>query len=283
MSLNTELQVIPENGNEQKVNAPSAPGATTPEAEVSPIVAEFRKKFFTDSRYGLLAALGEEPNDYQRMMESLLVDLDPRPGLETHLVEQMGETFWRMERAQRMRDGLGLKSIQRKVQGEEMVATLEASKAFEILEPFERLKQALARRGHGPTAEEIDEFVKTRKDDSSEAMQEFITLLKSLDEPREEAERKAARREARKRLSRLMEAYENLAWKFSRKSEKVKSAENLAALMAPEDNKQSAYLQRLEDSYLRRMWRLINAFGKVREGILQKKDVKKVRTKPVCV
>jgi len=61
-------------------------------------------------------------------------------------------------------------------------------------------------------------------------MQEFITLLKSLHEPREEAERKAARREARKRLSRLMEAYESLAWKFSRKSEKVKSAENLVVV-----------------------------------------------------
>ena len=47
----------------------------------------------------------------------------------------------------------------------------------------------------------------------------------------------------------------------------------LAALMAPEDH-QSAHLQRLEDSCLRRMWRLINAFGKVRQGILQKKDVK---------
>jgi hypothetical protein len=43
----------------------------------------------------------------------------------------MGETFWRMERAQRMRDRLGLKSIQRKAQGEEMVATMQASKAFE--------------------------------------------------------------------------------------------------------------------------------------------------------
>jgi len=39
----------------------------------------------------------------------------------------------------------------------------------------------------------------------------------------------------------------------------------------------------MKDSGFRRMCRLISAFGKVREGILQKKDVKKVRTKPVCV
>jgi hypothetical protein len=107
-------------------------------------------------------------------------------------------------------------------------------------------------------------------------------LLKSLKEPMEEPERKAARREARKQLRRVAEPYENLAWRYGRKCEAVRSSENLAALMAPED-KHSAHLQRLEDSCLRRMWRLINAFGKVRQGILQKKDVKKIRSKPECI
>ncbi len=199
-------------------------------------MADFRQGFFTGSRYEILLALGEEPEEYQRMMESLLEDLQPRPGLESHLAEQMGETFWRMRRAQRIRDGLALKSIQRKIQGEELMTSMQASKAFEMLEPFERLKEALSRRGQGPTAAEIEEFVKTRKGDSSERMQEFIPLLKSLQEPMEEPERKAARREARKHLGPLMEPYENLAWRYSRRSEKVHSPENLAALMAPEDS-----------------------------------------------
>jgi hypothetical protein len=65
-------------------------------------------------------------------------------------------------------------------------------------------------------------------------------------------------------------------------AEIVRSAENLAALMAPED-RQSVHLQRSEDSSLRRMCRLINAFGKIREGILQNKKINKVRSKPECV
>jgi hypothetical protein len=64
--------------------------------------------------------------------------------------------------------------------------------------------------------------------------------------------------------------------------DRVQSSENLAARMAPED-RQSAHLQRLEDSCLRRMWRLINAFGKVRQGELQKRMLKEIRTKPECV
>jgi len=131
MSFNTEPQLSPENGNEPVVNAPRAAGATAPEAEVHPAVADFRKRHFTESRLGFLLALGEEPQEYQQMMESLLEDLQPRRGLETHLAEQMGDTFWRMRRVQNMRDGLALRSIESKVQGEEMRATMQASKVIE--------------------------------------------------------------------------------------------------------------------------------------------------------
>ncbi len=53
-------------------------------------------------------------------------------------------------------------------------------------------------------------------------------------------------------------------------SDGIQSAANRAALMAPEDQK-SMHLQRLEDY---NGHRLVNAFGKVRTGALEKKDVK---------
>ena len=164
--------------NEQEVNAPGPSGATAPQPEVSPAMADFRRRFVTDSRYGLIGLLGEKPDEYRRAMESLLEDLQPRRGLEAHLAEQIGDTFWRMQRVQNMRDGLALKSIQSKLAGEEMLATMQASKVIDLVEPFERLQEALARHGQGPTADEIAEFVKARKGDSSQQMQEFITLLK---------------------------------------------------------------------------------------------------------
>jgi hypothetical protein len=72
------------------------------------------------------------------------------------------------------------------------------------------------------------------------------------------------------------------AWQSAHKAERVRSAENMAALMAPRDH-QFAHLQSLEDSCLRRMWRLINAFGKVRQGKLENQKIKKVRSKPECI
>jgi hypothetical protein len=52
----------------------------------------------------------------------------------------MRETFWRMRRSQRMRDGGALKNI--KVPGENMAATVRSSQAFTAMEPFERLHKA---------------------------------------------------------------------------------------------------------------------------------------------
>ena len=91
MSLNTRLQV--RNENEQEVGAPNSRGTTTPESEVTPAVAGLRQKILTESRCELLLALGEESREYQGMMESLREDLQPRRGLERHLMEEMGEMF----------------------------------------------------------------------------------------------------------------------------------------------------------------------------------------------
>ena len=220
--------------HEHELDAASASAGSTPEAEVTPTVPNFRKGFMKDSQFEVLMGMGEDPREYREMMESLLEDLQRRRGLESHLVEQMGETFWRMRRSQRIRDGLALKN--NKVPGEDMAATVRSSQAFNAMEPFERLHKALSRPGQGPTAAEvdgqwchllwhghlgrdrsragrpwhfqmtplpIDEFGTSRQSDPSPAMQEFITLLKSLNQPMEEKERKAPRSDDRGREKRL--------------------------------------------------------------------------------
>ena len=49
--------------------------------------------------------------------------------------------------------------------------------------------------------------------------------------------------------------------------DQVRSPENIAALMAPRDEK-SLLMQRMEDSNLRQLWRLTNILVKVRNGAL---------------
>ena len=53
----------------------------------------------------------------------------------------------------------------------------------------------------------------------------------------------------------------------------MQSPENLAALTAPQDEK-SLFMQRMEDSSLRQLWRLTNMLFRVRAGGLSLRDVK---------
>ena len=66
------------NAQEHEVNSASAPAGSTPEAEVTPTVANFRKGFMKDSQFEVLMGMGE--GEYRQMMESLLEDLQPRRG-----------------------------------------------------------------------------------------------------------------------------------------------------------------------------------------------------------
>jgi hypothetical protein len=273
MSLTKRREMTEENLAAHQANGRQAHGPVTPEGKANSAAANLRHGFYSQSRAEVLIALGEEPEDYLRLMESLKEDLRPRQGLEDQLVTSMGETLWGMQRAQRMREGLALKRIQIRSLGEQMTATAHAAKAFENLEPFEQLRAALSRRDNGPTAEEIESFVESRKKDSSPETRDFILLLTSLNEPMEAAERKVALREARAQLTRLMDGYESAAWTMARQAEKVQSPENLAALMAP-DGSNALLLQKMEDSHLRRLWRLTNTLMKIRQGGLAPKDVK---------
>ena len=67
-----------------------------------------------------------------------------------------------------------------------------------------------------------------------------------------------------------MDPYQSAAWVLGRRANKVDSPENLAALAASGDET-AVHLQHMEDSHLRRLWRLTNTLAKVREGALQKK------------
>jgi hypothetical protein len=261
MTQDKESALAERNLAEGQANTPKGEVPSAPEATVSAAVANFRHGFNTQGRVEVLTAMGEEPREYQRKMESILDDLQPRPGLESELVEEIGETFWSIRRVRRMRNGLALKHIRRLWDEERMSALTEAQESYDLLEPFERLEAVLARRGQKPTAEEIEEFVESRTGDTAEEMDEFILLLQSLNEPMEERERKAALRQARAELRGFMESYGDLAERRSRQVETVDSAENLAALMAPH-NQTAVLLQRLEDSHLRRVCQLTNTWRK---------------------
>jgi hypothetical protein len=273
MSLVKKPEMTEANLAAHRANGSKSQGAVTPEGKARVAAANLRHGFYSQARDYALEALGEDPQEYRDMMESLVEDLEPRKGLESQLVLRMGGTLWQMQRAERMREGVAIKLIQQQTQIQERVAQDRFMQVADKVEPFQCMKKALARRDDGPTRAEIQSFVKSCGGSESTEVQEIILLLKSLNEPLEEQERKAVRRKARSLLKKLMDAFDDPLYRLSRQIDKVRSPENLAAIIAPKDAT-ALLMQRSEESNLRQLSRLTNTLIKIRSGALHQKDVK---------
>jgi hypothetical protein len=290
MSLIHKQEMTAKNLAAKRSNGSMTRGPVTPEGKANSAASNLRHGFYSKAQNGALTALGEDPQEYAELMNSLENNL--AEGLESELVQRIGRALWRMKRAERMQDGLAAKRIQGAQQIQEFAGRCQRVRAADNLLHYETLGAALARRD-GPTRAEIHTFVESFGDDPSADMQEFFLLLRSLEKPAEEEqgpaaeslgagpgepeaeerEWKAARRKARAQLNEMMESYRRVCVQLAEQVENMQSPESLAAMMAPQDEN-ALLMQRMEDSSLRQLWRLTNVLFKVRNGALTRRDVK---------
>jgi len=250
MSLIHKQEMTEENLAAHRANGQKTQGPVTPEGKANSAAANLRHGFYCQAPNRALTALGEDPEEYAGLMNSLENNLVE--GLEDELKQRIGHAFWRMRRAERVQDGLALKRIKTAREIHKTATQPQLLRAHENLESYEEMATALRRRGNGPTPAEIQAFVRHFDDDPSEEMQEFLLLLKSLNKMAEGPGQKAARRKARAQLKELTDRYQRTCVRFSDKLDEMQSPENLAAHMAPQDDK-SVLMLRMEDSSLRQL------------------------------
>ena len=180
MSLVHKPEMTEENLAAHRANGSQSQGAVTPEGKARVAAVNLRHGFYSQTPNGALTALGEDPQEYAELMNSLENDL--AEGLKSELVQRIGRALWRMKRAERMQDGLAAKRIQGAKQMQEFTGLSQRIRAADNLARYETLAAALARRD-GPTRAEIRTFVKSFGDDPGADMQEFFLLLRSLEKP----------------------------------------------------------------------------------------------------
>jgi hypothetical protein len=284
MSLTAKRKTTEKKLAANRVNGRKSRGAVTPTGKVRATRANLRHGFYVQTN-GALTALGEDPAQYAGLMHSLQTNLVE--GLEIELKELIGDTLWRMKRGARMQNGLAAKRV---LSGLDMEQLVVAPGMLEIHETYEALctiGKMLHRPDSTPARGEITAMMDAFGDTPPDDVSKLFPLLQSYGEAAAKApgpvkengesepapstaagqEREAALETLKAALFATMLPYRRTLEVLTEKCEKVRSPENIAALMAPRDDS-SLLMQRYEDSNLRQLWRLTNILAKVQNGAL---------------
>jgi len=279
MSLIRKQKMTEKNLAAKRSNGRKSRGAVTPAGKARAAVANLRHGFHSQAQDPAMTALGEDPADYQRLLKSLVDDLQPRAGLQGELVLRMGRVLWRMQRAERMQDGLAMKRVQSGLRIEDLVAGPRMLRIKTIYEGLCALGRMLNRPDSTPLPGEIEGLVSAFGDTPPDDVQKLFPLLRSYGEaaakaPRpadengdsgpipltaEGQEREAALQKLDAALNEVMFPYCEAVERLGKEFDKVHSPENIAALMAPR-GENALLMQRMEDSSLRQLWRLTRMF-----------------------
>ncbi len=107
-------------------------GAVTPAGKARAAQANLRHGFYSEAPQEVLTALGEDQAEYNRLLKSLESNL--AGGLESQLVRGIARTLWRMQRAERMQDGLAVKRVQSGLQTENLTVAPRLLRINDIYE-----------------------------------------------------------------------------------------------------------------------------------------------------
>jgi len=282
MALTPKRKMTEKNLAAHRRNGPQSRGAVTPEGKGRAARANLRHGFYAQQAPAVLTSLGEDPADYDRLVQSLENNL--AGGLEGELVRRILRTLWMMQCAERMQDGVALKRVQT---GLLMEDVLLAPRLLETEEIYERLC-ALCRVLNGPhpllSAAQIRAFENGFGAAPAEAIQNLFPLLRTYGQltaqaaeavnenaggestPTLDPQQEAARRELMAATEAVVIPYSHVRERQRTECDSIRTSENIAALMAPKED--ALLMQRMDDANLRRLWRLTNILFKIRNGAL---------------
>ena len=284
-----------------RANGQLSRGPRTPEGRARTVAACMRHGFYAHSQNEILEALGEDPLQFQELLDSLIETWQPENQQEMGLVMRLARAMWRMERADRIQESLILEQVYRALPKPTLLKILDgaiSARANKVL----ILASRICEKGHFAGPEDFQLFAEVygnRPEDADEEPQAILLAMRRLMKPGAEGasplfngekqgeatlpEDEELRQAERQKL--LMALLKQIA-KIQPKSiagddaqdvkGQIHSHHGVASLMAPQDrNGPLMLMQRWEDSNLRQVLRITELLTKMKNGKLGWNDDEK--------
>ncbi len=292
MSLVKKHKITPRKLAANRANAQFSGGPTTPEGRDHVRAAHLRHGFYAQASGGALPALGEDPAQFQALLESLLQAWQPADAFQESLVCQLATALWRKDRAIRIQDSLAVRKLEKKQENRLFLVVYGRALAEKAAAHFQALAAEVVREDYFTCPAHIERFAELYESDPDRIPKTPLALLRRLrkpgsvappsimddaepedevmDDPEPEAERPAEgaeREEARKQLGewlaeQIRSCQKTIAACDEEPCEPTSPYERDAMLVP--DHPQAALMLRMEESSFRQMWRLTNLLLRIK-------------------
>lgn len=111
MSLVNKPVLTPEKIAANQANGRRSHGPATPEGRERIREANARHGFYAAGE--ALRILGEDPEDFEHLQQSLMATWQPADEFQSRLVQRLARAVWRLERSDRMQEGMAVQRLER--------------------------------------------------------------------------------------------------------------------------------------------------------------------------
>ena len=300
MSLTKRPKMTAKKIASSRANGRRSRGARTLEGKARAATANLRHVFYSQSQSEILLALGEDPERFEKLVDSLTEIWLPANQMEMRLVMRLARAMWRMDRADRIQESLTVEQLYRSMPKPTPVQIIDRilkEKAGKML----TLTAEVSRPGHFTSHADFELFdelfgADPQKPGSDE--DSIIFLMQRLEEqgtedawpatdgsdpgaegtlPADEDLRKPDRQNLRTLLLKQFAQMQMPPVDIEGEAEiPVRSSHCWDSLMAPQDRSGPIMLmQRWEDANMRQVVRVTEMLTKMKSGKLGPVDDEK--------
>jgi hypothetical protein len=183
MSLVKKQTMTPRKLAANRANAQFSRGPVTPEGKERMRAAHLRHGFYARAGVESLVALGEDPVEFQALVESLLDTWQPADAFEERLVMRLARSLWRLERSDRIQESFAVRQLSRH-QGNMRFLGVHSQKT--AAERLKALAAQVAREDYFTDRTQIELFEDFCRSVSKETPKMILALLQRLRKPEPE-------------------------------------------------------------------------------------------------